>query len=258
MALPTKKSAGPMKSVMQAQIWRKGAIAVNLAYDGRDTIISMLTITLFTLLHLLVFAYWLGGDIGVFYASTLLTDDKRDDAGRMAAAKILNDVDLAPRICLLLALPTGLALAVAKGWLALPAIAVGVIFLLALLWVGLVLRLHVDHGGAQAWKNLDFLLRTVFLAVLASAGIAGLAGALDLPLFISLKLMLLAFAVAMGLLVRRVLAPFGPAFAKLATEGADPETNRIIKNALGRARPAVVAIWMALGAAAWLGIAAPA
>lgn len=217
-----------------------------------------LTITTATLLHLLMFAYWLGGDIGVFYASTLLTDEKRDAAGRLAAGKIVADVDLAPRFCLLLAAPTGLALAAAKGWLQIGAIELGFAFVVAFLWIYLVYQLHIRHSGVDMMKRIDTGLRLVFLVLLLVLGLGGLTGIVSLPTFISLKFLILAFAISMGLLVRRALKDFGPAFVKLATEGADPQTDAIIKSALAKARPAVVMIWIALALAAWLGIATPA
>ena len=214
-------------------------------------------LTLFTLLHILVLVYWLGGDVGVFYASTLLTDEKRDAAGRLAAGKIVADVDLAPRFCLLLALPTGLALADAKGWLQVDAAWLVAAFLAAMAWIGLVVQLHVRHAGMEAMKRLDTGLRLAFLGGLVIAGGGALAGAFSLPLFLALKLLILAFAIAMGLLVRVALRPFGPAFLALATQGPSPDTDRIIKSCLDRARPAVVMIWLALIAAAWLGVATP-
>ena len=214
-------------------------------------------LTLFTLLHILVFVYWLGGDLGVFYASTLLTDEKRETAGRLAAGKIVADVDLAPRFCLLLALPTGLALAAVKGWLQIGPVWIAVAFALAFAWIYLVVQLHVRHTGMEAMKRVDTVLRLVFLAGLIGAGGAGLAGALALPAFIAWKLLTLAFAVCMGLVVRRALKPFGPAYVSLATKGPDPDTDHSLQAALARARPAVVMIWLSLVAAAWLGLATP-
>ncbi len=212
---------------------------------------------LFALLHLLAFAYWLGGDIGAFYASTLLTDEKREPAGRVAAAKILSDVDLAPRICLLLTFPTGLALANAKGWLQVGGAPVVAAFVIAIAWIYGVVRMHLTHGGGAWMKRGDIVLRYVFLAGLASAAVGGLAGVIDLPLFLALKFLALAFAIAMGLVIRKMLEPFGPAFATLATDGPDEQTNQTIKSCLDRARPAVVAIWAALATAAWLGVSTP-
>lgn len=219
--------------------------------------LTAMELTLFTLLHLLVFVYWLGGDVGVFYASTLLTDEKRAAAGRLAAGKIVADVDLAPRFCLLLALPTGLALAAVKGWLQINAGWVVAAFIAAFAWIYLVVQLHVHHAGMETMKRLDTALRFAFLALLLVAGTGGLVGAFSIPLFISLKLFVLAFAITMGLLVRRALKPFGPAYVALATDGPSPDTDKIIKSSLDRARPAVMLIWAALLLAAWLGLATP-
>ncbi|MEO1135382.1 MAG: hypothetical protein AAFW68_02085 [Pseudomonadota bacterium] len=212
---------------------------------------------IFTLLHLLVFAYWLGGDLGVFYASRLLTDQTRDRAGRLAAGKIVADVDLVPRFCLLLSLPTGLALGAARGWLSISPVWIGAAFVAALLWIFLVVRLHLSHGASIFLKRADVSLRVIFLAGLVGAAISALSGFLDLPLFLALKLLLLGLAVAMGLIVRIVMQPFGPAFMKLTTVGADPETDRIISTSLKKARPAVIVIWIALISAAFLGVAIP-
>ena len=213
--------------------------------------------SLLTLMHVLVFVYWLGGDIGVFYSSTLLTDNKRDTSGRLTAGKILADLDLIPRFCLLLTVPTGLALAAVKGWLDIPEAWLVVAFIAAFVWIYIVWCLHVHHNQPASLKGLDTILRVIFLIVLAGCGTAGLVNAMEIPLFVSLKLLILAFAIAMGLMIRRALGPFGPAYIKLATEGADEETNQIIKSTLSKARPAVVMIWVALILAAWLGIAAP-
>lgn len=209
-----------------------------------------------TVLHLLVFAYWLGGDIGVFYASTLLTDSARAPAGRLAAGKILADLDLAPRFCLLLALPTGLLLADQTGWLTMSPLWIGLVFVLALAWFCAVLRLHLRHGP-ESLRRLDFGLRIVFLFLLGGAAIAGFSDVLAIPLFLSLKLSLLAFCVLMGLFVRIALKPFAPAYLQLATSGPSEEADAVIRRSLSRARPAVVMIWIALVAAALLGVARP-
>jgi hypothetical protein len=214
-------------------------------------------IVLFTLLHLLVFAYWLGGDIGVFYSSFLLADGTRAPAGRLAAGKVLNDVDLVPRFALLLTLPTGLALARAKGWLAIDTVGLGAAFAGALVWALLVFHLH--HAPAtSALRAVDFGLRLALLSGLALVGAAGLLGVIALPTFLSIKCLLLAFCVAMGVCVRLVLKPFGPALLKLANGAGDAESDHIVSTSLNRTRPLVVMIWIALIAAAALGVAAPA
>ncbi|WP_206340851.1 hypothetical protein [Marinicauda algicola] len=94
----------------------------------------MLETTLFTFLHLLVLVYWLGGDLGAFYASFVLTDEARPAGQRLGAAVVVKHVDMAPRMALIFAAPTGLALAVSRGWLALDWGWILAAFALAVIW----------------------------------------------------------------------------------------------------------------------------
>ena len=197
---------------------------------------------------------------GRFYASTLLTDPKRSVEARLAAGHIVETVDLAPRLGLIFAAPTGLALAVAKGWL--PGVSWGAVIVVCLascVWAVLAVVAHLRHGAAVApWAKADRLVRYGVLSALTVGGAGVVSGLVDAPLFIGVKLLLLAVCVALGLGVRMVLAPFGPAVAGMIADGASPETNAVIASAIGRVRPMVVGIWVCLIAAAALGVATPA
>ena len=61
----------------------------------------------FLILHLLLFAYWLGGDIGVYYSSGMVVNPKLGIEARRIAGKIMMNIDLVPRICLSLMLTVG-------------------------------------------------------------------------------------------------------------------------------------------------------
>ncbi|MEM9841570.1 MAG: hypothetical protein AAF767_02935, partial [Pseudomonadota bacterium] len=95
----------------------------------------MIDQALFALIHILVFVYWLGGDLGAFYTSRFLTQPDVSADRRLMAAKIVGDVDMAPRTALILALPTGLVLAQSKGWLDLGWPIVGAILVASLFWL---------------------------------------------------------------------------------------------------------------------------
>lgn len=212
---------------------------------------------LFGFLHLLVFVYWLGGDLGAFYASHALTAAAVSADRRLFAAKIVGDVDMAPRSALILALPTGFLLADAKVWINAPLAASIAITVLSLAWLFIVWRLHLSHGANAVLKRIDSVFRFSLLAGLVATGLAGLAGALTLPFFLSIKLLLLAGAVAMGLAIRQALTPLGPALAGL--KGDEPaRAEQDLAAILKRARPMVVAIWLLISSAAILGLAKPA
>lgn len=202
-----------------------------------------------TLLHVLVFVYWLGGDLGAFLASFVMTDQRQPAPVRLAAARLLGHVDMAPRSALLLALPTGLTLAASKGWLELAPLLLAAVWTVALIWLLLLWRLH--FRSTDTLRSIDFMLRKGLLVALA------IGAWLVEPLFLKAKLALLAIALVAGLVIRQLIAPLGPALDRLAAGdagSADPEITR----ALRKARPLVICIWITLVAAAWLGIAKPA
>ena len=216
-----------------------------------------LGITLLTLLHILIPIYWLGGDLGAFYGSTFMTDPKRTVAERMMALKILNNIDMAPRTTLILAFPTGFALAWAKGWLAVPGIAVAGVTLFFLAWLALAWVVHLNHGGGQGFKKLDLGIRYVAVVVLGGVGIAGVAGDVAIPFFIACKLCILAICIALGLIVRRQLVPLFGAIRTMATTGPTAESDATIAAVNGRARISVLTIWGLVLLASFLGIATP-
>ena len=217
----------------------------------------MLDQSLFALLHVLVFVYWLGGDLGAFYTSRFLTQPDVSTDRRMMAAKIVGDVDMAPRTALILALPTGLALAQSKGWLDLSWMLVSLIAIASLAWLVLAWILHLRHGGApQALKTLDLAIRWLLIAGLVIWAGMGLMGSTSLPLFLALKMLLLAGCIALGLFIRVVLHPLGPALMGLSgPEASAAEAS--LASTLNRARPLVMGIWVLLVSAAFIGLWTP-
>ncbi|XBQ17653.1 MAG: hypothetical protein ABL308_07160 [Oceanicaulis sp.] len=207
-------------------------------------------------LHILVFVYWLGGDLGAFYASRLVADPARPPAARGAAAHILMNVDMAPRMALIFTLPTGLALAASRGWIALDPLWVAVAFIAAVIWAGAAWLVHLKTGPHALARHFDTALRWVVMAGLLAAALAALAGVWDAPLFLSLKLCLLALTIGSGLMIRSALAGFGPAFAQVMAGEASADAT--VAASLRRAKRWVLVIWAALFAAALLGVYTPA
>ena len=121
------------------------------------------------LLHLLCFVYWLGGDLGTFYASHFVARTDLTPAARLVAAKIMMGADLAPRVCMPLTLASGVHLALQSGHLAGPVEAAAGVWVLCLLWLAGVLSLHHAAAGRTAWLvQLDFAWRVLLVAGLLS------------------------------------------------------------------------------------------
>lgn len=217
----------------------------------------MTDIALFTLLHLLVFVYWLGGDLGAFYTSRFLIMPGVSADRRLLAARIVGDVDMAPRTALILTLPTGLILAQSRGWIDLSLPLMAAVWILSLGWLALAWAVHGRHGAAPPlWRQTDLALRWLLIIALTASAAWNMAGGGDLALFLSLKLVVLAACTALGLYIRAVLKPLGPALAGL--NGPDPASAETsLATTLNRARPLVACIWVLLITATLLALFKP-
>lgn len=210
-----------------------------------------------TLLHVILFAYWLGGDLGVFYASRSVTNPDLGREARSIATRIMLAVDLSPRICMVLILPVGIHMAVIRNQLMLSDTTVISIWLAALFWLLLVLCVHFVPASraAEALRRVDFSFRLLVIAVTVGLALWQLVAPAQIQAdWIALKLLIFGILVACGLAIRIALRPFGPAFASLLEQGSTPTTEAAIQRSLGRARPFVLAIWTGLVISAVLGV----
>lgn len=216
-----------------------------------------LDLALWTLLHLLVLVYWLGGDLGAFYTSRFLVQPGISSERRLLSAAIVTDVDMAPRTALILAFPTGYMLAQKSGWMTVPLWTVWCSIVASLVWLGLAWSVHLRHDAGMIWlRRADLLIRWILSIGLIVVGIGSFVGQVRLPDFIALKFVLLAMAIFMGLMIRKVLAPLGPALAGLS--GSDPEAAEAqVARTLGRARPLVLVIWCLILIASLTGLLKP-
>ena len=218
----------------------------------------MESVALFKLIHLLVFVYWLGADLGVFYTSRSVADPSLDPRTRLAIARIMMWLDQIPRLCLILAVPSGLLLASTMRYLSLPPGLLWAIWLIALLWLAVVIELH--WGQRPQWRaaltRIDYSLRWMVLVLSVGVAVYSLGGGrwLGNHDWLAWKLLIFGGALACGLLVRRLITPFASALRQLAEGSQTADTDRAIATALGRCRVPVFMIWAALLINAALGL----
>ncbi len=216
-------------------------------------------------LHLVLMAYWLGADLGVFYSSRYVLKPELAVESRVTALRIMAWVDMAPRICLVLFLPSGVSLMAASEYgerfKGLPVIGVWVF---SVAWLGLVLADHRYTGtalGARI-KNVDLLLRLGLIVTLLTVGIYTVLatepfGVTTNPKWLGGKVALYAVAMLFGVLIRFRLRPFGPAFDALVTNGSSREVERTMRRAIQGSAPYVLTIWVLILVIAALGVAKP-
>ncbi len=200
-------------------------------------------------LHLICLIYWLGGDLGTFYASRFVSNPNLSVDARSTAFTIMMGCDQAPRICMPLIFPIGFELAVQLGYIELGQIWVGLIWLVSFAMLGMVLAIHFSHDKSfiPLITKIDYYLRIFVIAGTAAFGIYTLNNDnIIADNWVSYKILIFSALVACGLTIRIKLKTFGPAWGALMTTGPTDEVNKTIANSLSGARPFVVLIWIGL------------
>lgn len=209
------------------------------------------------LLHILAFVYWLGGDLGTFFSSRFVVDSRLSAAQRGTALKIMLGCDQGPKLAMPLIFAIGYSMSTQVGFIQLPGLVEGLVWLIALLWFGNVNYLYftANQAAKARLSQWDLYFRIVVVLGLAGLSLAALFGLGPIgPHWLALKIMIFAALVACGIWIRIQLRPFVVAFGQLMGSGSNAEIEATLSRALGRCRPAVYLIWLGLVANAALGL----
>ena len=210
-------------------------------------------------LHVLLFVYWLGGDAGVFYSSTFVTNTRLSRDARLTAFKIFMNLDMLPRYCLALMLTVGGVLAEFIGYDH-PAWQTAAIIALGPIWVWVVHTIHVKEGTDFGKKlaALDRQFRVfMIIAIVASVAYHWVTGPLRPYPWLAAKLLIFAFLIFCGFMIRLKIPPFIDGFRTLAASGPTPESDRQMTDGMAACRPYVLIIWAGVAISALIGVLKP-
>lgn len=210
-------------------------------------------------LHILLFVYWLGGDAGVFYSSTFVTNTKLTRDQRMTAFKIFVNLDMLPRYCMALMLTVGGVLSEYVGYKHETWMLVGLL-ILGPVWVWVVHTIHAKEGSqfAKTLARIDYNFRIfMIVAIIASVIYHWISGPLRPFPWLAAKLLIFAFLIFCGFMIRRNLPPFIEGFRTLAASGATPQSDQKMIDGMGACRPYVLAIWAGVAIEALIGVLKP-
>ena len=212
------------------------------------------------LAHLLLFAYWLGGDIGVFYSATFLRKRELGIEARQTALRILAWIDMIPRYCMVLMLPVGYMLADRVGAVNLRPGWIAITWLVALSWLTLVVSVHRFQGTllGERLRKVDLAWRFILVPGLIWDAVQGFrdTGHLLAP-WLSAKVLVYSLCIVCGIGIRIFGKPMVPALRQIFTTGSTPELEELVARTQAKTRPMVLTIWALLVTAAFLGIAKP-
>ena len=217
-------------------------------------------------LHVLLFAYWLGGDLGVHLAARFAIRPDLPFAERMRFLTLILLIDLAPETAIVLVIPVGLTLATTAGWAGLASYWLVPIWALALVWLYAIWRLHLFdilrpgehvaskpllHGIESGLRNLTLVFSTV-------VGVSSLLGYGPLmTTWLSAKVLLYALALGLVGLLRHELGSWAVAIEKLQDPATVAEGNAIIMATHRTGRWYAWSLWCVVALAAYMGVAKP-
>jgi hypothetical protein len=210
-------------------------------------------------IHVLLFVYWLGGDAGVFYSSTFVLNEKLSKEARLTAFRIFVNLDMLPRYCLALMLTVGGILGEFVGYRHPTWQMIGIV-VLGPIWVWVVHMVHAREGTEFGrWLGRgDYYFRLIMIfGLIGSVVWHWSSGELRPFPWLAAKLLVFAFLIFCGFMIRRNLPPFVDGFRAMVAQGASPESDLKMRDGMAACRPYVYAIWAGVALSAFLGIWKP-
>lgn len=210
-------------------------------------------------LHVLAFAYWLGGDFGVYVTGGFVARADLPLAERLRFLDALLRIDLLPRTGIVLLPVLGAQIAALRGAITPPPWLQLAFWLLGISWLMLVWAVFAKRGTklGERLQRLDVGFRWLLIPVLAGIGLWSLTGAGPVAeRWLAAKLVTYAALLAIGLYLRTVIQSWVEGF-RLLREGPDERAEALIAAGLGRGRRGAYLFWVVIALTAWLGIAKP-
>jgi len=211
-------------------------------------------------IHLLLFVYWLGGDLGVFTLALALKNQKYSVDQRILLMRLSLTIDMLPRVCMATIAPVGLYLAGTSGLVEYPQwLAVG-LWLLALVWISAEAIAFKNHGKPIAIK-MYIVTGTIFLLLFLGYTGFGVYSLVNGKPFIagwlSLKVFLFGLIFLVSILMAVFYAPLEAIFEQMKAEGSTPELEAAVQRQVNRGAFFTILLFLLLATMGFLGLAKP-
>ena len=208
-------------------------------------------------LHICMFVFWLGTDMGVMLCSKKSTDSNLGVEARFQMLEMALKIEILPRVMWVMALPLGVHLSKSLGYIE------PNILTLTLMWVFVLMWLVINVGGAvnldKSWgQQLSKINRVVVaslgvgLIIVAATSFMGY-GPYE-PNSIALKVGLYGLVNLTILGIEIAFFPLGMAFERLATEGSSPELESSITGGMNTTLKWVHATYIMIFIVAFIGV----
>jgi len=186
-------------------------------------------------LHICMFVFWLGTDVGVMLCSKKSTDPNLGVEARFQMLEMALKIELLPRVMWVMALPFGVQLSKTLGYIDPSSITLTMMWLFTLAW------LVINVGGAanlnKPWgQQLSKINRFILVALGVGLIIVAVSSYLGFGPYeansVALKVGLYGLVNLTILGIEIAFFPLGLAYERLATEGSSPEIESSISGGM--------------------------
>lgn len=192
--------------------------------------------------HILLFVFWLGADVGVFVLAQMVKRRGLSFETRATLMEGLVLIDLLPRLSWALMLPVGLQLATSLG-LVQPGPLLPVAWVVGIGWATLILVAARDHESAfaQLWGKIQLALVATIGSVLVATALWSLLGdgPVDTP-WLATKVLFYGLIFFVGIGLELSFLPVMTVFPKLA-EGPNEAHEAALARGIN-----VTSVWVGL------------
>lgn len=211
--------------------------------------------------HLLLFVFWLGADVGVYLLGQHFRKRNRYTLEqRLALLKLLVEVDMVPRTAWALMVPITLSVVTVGGYWAVPAWGLGLAWIVGVLWIWLVWDAHAHDQTPRAARDrrIESLLRYALAIFYLGLGLVSLWGGAPLaPHWLATKALMFGVIFAAAIMIDVSFRPVGPQLSRLINEGSSDATEVPLLRTMNRTRVWVWIVYLMLLATAYLGLVKP-
>ena len=225
----------------------------------------MLGYDVLVFLHVVLFAYWLGADLGVHISARFAIRSDLPLDERIRFLQLVLIIDLGVELAIAFIVPLGLTLAWMSGLASMSGFWLLPAWLAGLAWYVVIWKVHLldirgasGHPAKPRLEKAERLFRMGFLVLTAGMALASLAGYGPLAAhWLMGKSLLYALAMVLVTLLRWELNVWGVALEKLASSETADEANAMIMAAHYKGRWYAWSLWLVVATAAFLGVAKP-
>jgi hypothetical protein len=216
--------------------------------------------TILLFIHLLLFVYWLGSDVGVFALALALKNRNYSYEQRTLMMRMSLTIDMVPRMAMIAIAPVGLQLARQSGLVEIPGVLMILVWAIAIPWMigEWVAFSRMGQPNAVRAYIINGIFMALFCFALIGFGVVSLVNGWPFaPVWLALKVLLTGMLFLVSIMMAVFYAPLEGIFDRMATEGSNDAIEAEVRSQVNKGAVFTVLLFVLLASIAFLGLAKP-